>query len=122
MTNHKLVGVTMLMILLSFTGKAQNKKTNTKKEITFSVAGNCGMCKSRIEDALDIKGIKFAEWDQKTKICTVIYNAEKIDEGKVHQTIAAIGHDTEKVRATDQSYEELHHCCHYSRLAVDNKE
>jgi len=34
---------------------------------------------------------------------------------EIHEAIAAVGHDTEKVKATDEAYEELHTCCKYPR-------
>ena len=35
-------------------------------KISIHVNGNCGMSEERIENALDIKGIKFADWSQET--------------------------------------------------------
>jgi len=29
--------------------------------------------------------------------------------------LAKVGHDTDEVKATDEVYENLHHCCKYER-------
>ena len=87
-----------------------------KTKISFEVAGVCGMCEERIENALDIKGVIFAEWSSETKICQVTFNASKITEKQIHQLLANVGHDTKKCKATDETYEGLHQCCQYSRV------
>jgi mercuric ion binding protein len=80
---------------------------------TIKVYGNCGMCKKRIETALDTKGIKQATWDSKTKDLLLVYNSSKITEMEIHQLIAAVGHDTDKVKAKDEVYADLPFCCLY---------
>ena len=59
-------------------------------KISFQVNGKCGMCEERIENALDIKGIKFADWSQETKMCTVKFNPYIISEKEIHQIIAKV--------------------------------
>ena len=87
-----------------------------QKTVTFKVYGNCGMCKSTIENALkDVKGIKSATWDTKTKMITVTFNPKKIELGTIHKKIAAVGYDTEKAKAKDEVYNNLHGCCQYDR-------
>ncbi|HRJ28339.1 MAG TPA: cation transporter [Cyclobacteriaceae bacterium] len=80
---------------------------------TIKVYGNCGMCKERIEAALDYKGIKTAKWDAKTKNLMVVYSPAKITEQKIHELVAAVGHDTDKVKAKDTIYADLPFCCLY---------
>jgi periplasmic mercuric ion binding protein len=93
----------------SHTAVAQSKtiKANIK------VFGNCGMCKERIETALDKSGVKVATWDTKTKNLAVVYNSKKITELEIHEIIAGVGHDTEKVKATNEVYSQLPFCCLY---------
>jgi periplasmic mercuric ion binding protein len=103
---------TLVIILTLFSASylfAQGKtvKTNIK------VLGNCGMCKQRIETALDKPGIKFAAWDSKTKNLELVYNARKISEKEIHEIVAAAGHDTEQVKAKDDTYGKLPFCCLY---------
>jgi mercuric ion binding protein len=79
----------------------------------LKVYGNCFMCKKRIETALDLNGVKLAQWDPKTKNLEIVYNSNKISEAKIHEIIAAAGHDTEKVKAKDEVYATLPFCCLY---------
>ena len=44
---------------------AQNSKSLITQ--TLNVRGNCGQCKERIESAVDVKGVKYAEWNKKRK-------------------------------------------------------
>jgi mercuric ion binding protein len=80
---------------------------------TIKVYGNCGMCKARIETALDQQGVKLASWDSKTKNLEVVYNSKKISEDKIHELIASVGHDTDKVKAKNEVYAKLPFCCLY---------
>ena len=85
------------------------------KKIKFQVNGVCEMCKNRIETALDVKGIRLADWNIKTKFCRVKFNSEIISENNIHQLIAKLGHDTSKYKAMDEDYNNLYYCCHYNR-------
>ncbi len=89
---------------------AQDKKTET-----FKVSGNCNMCKKRIEKAATTDGVSKAEWNVKTKIMTVAYDASKTSSIAIQKKIAAVGHDTEKEQATDDVYNKLPDCCRYDR-------
>jgi copper chaperone CopZ len=86
---------------------------NVVKEAEVKVAGNCGSCKSRIEKALKIKEVKSARWDKKSKILTVAYLSPAITLDSLEQRVAAVGHDTEKYKASDAVYNELPACCLY---------
>ena len=77
------------------------------------------MCKRRIESALsEVAGILSAEWDAETKMLTVSFDKKLIKLGDIHKKVAAVGHDTEKVRAEDGVYDKLHGCCKYERAKV----
>lgn len=104
--------VLLLTIFVSFQLSAQTKKVIDTK---IFVNGMCGMCEDRIENALDIKGIKLADWDEDSKMCRIVYRQDLISEEKIHQILADAGHDTKKVKATKEVYDNLHHCCHYKR-------
>ena len=85
------------------------------KKTSFLVNGVCEMCEKRIENALDIKGVNFASWDMKTKMCNVTFNSSKITEKEIHEILAKVGHDTQLCKATDEAYNKLYPCCHYVR-------
>ncbi len=102
----------IVLSLITLTSFSQGKKKKFQ-EINFQVSGVCGMCEDRIEDALDVKGVRLADWNLENENCKVVFNPEKISENEIHQLIADVGHDTEKIKATDEAYNNLHHCCKY---------
>ena len=108
----RVISVADVSFPTSGSGISQSDKI---KKIKFQVNGVCEMCKNRIETALDIKGIRLADWNIKTKFCRVKFNSEIISENKIHQLIAKLGHDTSKCKATDEDYNNLYYCCHYNR-------
>ena len=95
----------------------ETPETDTVAEMTakFKVYGNCGMCEKRIEKAAKIDGVRLADWDEDSKMITVTFNPEKVKPGRIHKAIAAVGHDTDKVKAPDDVYAELPECCLYER-------
>jgi hypothetical protein len=106
---YKLMILSLIASLfLNYNAFAQKSKT---EKVTFKVLGNCTQCKERIELACDQKGIKMAEWNIDTKVMTVVYNPSKITLEKIHEYIAAVGHDTELKKAEDKVYKDLPGCC-----------
>lgn len=112
MKTIKILFITVLASLVSTIVVGQEKKKKTT-EINFNVNGICEMCKDRIENALDVKGIKFSEWNVETHNCTVVYKPTIISEKEIHQLIADVGHDTDSIKATEEVYKNIHHCCKY---------
>ncbi len=82
---------------------------------TLKVSGNCGECKERIEKAAKIEGVAMAEWNVETKVLTVSFDSSKTNLDAITKAIAAVGHDNEKVKATDKAYSALPSCCQYER-------
>jgi periplasmic mercuric ion binding protein len=104
--------ITMAFAAFSVSAAAAQEGTKTE---TFKVYGNCGMCESRIEKAAKLDGVSSADWDEETKLITLVYDPKKIKLDKVHKAIAAVGHDTDKATAPDAVYDKLHGCCKYER-------
>ena len=101
------------LLLIGFSTQAQTKK-NKNAKITIEVDGVCGMCKKRIETAaLKTKGVKFALWNIKTHQLNMIVDERKTTLLTIQKNIAAVGHDTPEVKATDVAYEAVHPCCKY---------
>ncbi|MGB1206053.1 MAG: heavy-metal-associated domain-containing protein [Chitinophagales bacterium] len=87
------------------------------EEATFFVAGNCGMCKARIEkNAKSLSGVSEATWNGETQELSIKFDAEKNTIAAIAETIAKIGHDTETAKAEKETYESLPACCHYERV------
>lgn len=104
-----------LMILLSVTllsiqyGFAQKQIESD----TITVAGVCGRCKERIEDAAFIKGVKTANWDIQTKRLVLVFDSHKTTLKNVETSIAKAGHDAGDIKALPADYKKLPSCCAY---------
>lgn len=106
-------GFALLGLLLVFNFvKAQTPKSN-KTTIQFVVKGNCGMCKERIEAALDKPGIYKAVYTPSTQTVIVTYNPTKVQINQLHNLVAMVGHDTVLVTASNVVYANLPRCCQY---------
>jgi len=82
-------------------------------DTTFRVAGNCSQCKTRIEKAVSIQGVKFARWNKSTKMLRVAYQTGTVTVDSLQRRLAAVGHDTGTHTAPDAVYKELPACCLY---------
>ena len=81
------------------------------------VAGNCGMCKARIEKtSKNITGVINATWDKDNKMLKLEFDSSQTSIGKVAEAIAKAGHDTKYSTAEDNVYDDLPGCCHYERI------
>lgn len=98
---------TLLVTTLAF-AQDKNKKTS------IEVDGVCGMCKDRIEKAaIKNKGVKSAVWNVDTHELKLIFDERKTDIKTISASIAAVGHDTKEIKATDEQYDSVHGCCKY---------
>lgn len=105
--------VVMLMATLSLPAQSVSEK--------IFVAGECGMCKARIEKAAgEVDGVSEASWNAETKILQFVFNSEDKEVKSVHKAVAAAGHDTRLVKAEDAVYDKLPACCKYERIKEDN--
>jgi mercuric ion binding protein len=105
----------VVLCLQSFGQTKDNSKIMSTKTEIIKVSGNCDMCKTRIEKAARIDGVSKAEWSDETKLLTLVYDPSKVNSNDVQQKIAAIGYDTEKIKADDKAYKNLPGCCQYNR-------
>jgi len=115
----------VFLIAISFTScsNKSNNQTSTTSEISkeissqetsFGVRGNCGMCKTTIENAANsLDGVSSASWNIDQKTLVVSYDSSAVDEMSIHNAIAASGYDTEKVLGNLDAYNSLPGCCQY---------
>ena len=82
---------------------------------TFTVWGNCGMCKQTIEKSLKKDGVQKADWNIDVKQMVVSYDTSKISLQTIQQAIADAGYDNVRVKGNDAAYAKLHECCQYER-------
>ena len=102
--------ILIFTVLITTATFAQNK--NAKASI--EVDGVCGMCKERIEKAaIRTKGVKSAVWNVDTHELKLIYDERKTDLKTISKKIAAVGHDTKEIKATEEQYNSVHACCKY---------
>ena len=112
------INLWMLMlsfIMLSMNGCALFQGNKYKVNTSFTVYGNCEMCKERIETALDRKGIQTAYWSKEEQKVFITYQSNLFTEEQLHNIVAMVGHDTEKVKADNIVYQNLPGCCHYRK-------
>lgn len=105
---RKLQLLLFTLILSSLHSFAQNKV-----ETRFIVDGVCGMCKERIENTLDVKGIWVAEWNLKTHELYCVFKPDVISLEEIHKLLNDAGHDTDKSKATEKNYLAIDPCCYY---------
>ncbi|MBI1305604.1 MAG: ATPase [Bacteroidetes bacterium] len=86
---------------------AYAKKVTTE----FKVYGQCGECKEKIEKALDVPGITFAEWNVETKMLKVQYNDDKYTVDQIHDIMHKLGYATDKGSAESSAEKKLPKCC-----------
>ncbi len=97
--------ITILAILVINVTFAQDKNARA----TMEVDGVCRMCKERIEKAaIKTKGVKSAVWSVETHKLELIYDARKTNTDLISKNIAAVGHDTQQIKATDEAYLSVH--------------
>ena len=113
----KILSMMLIAMVISFGANAEKgTQTGPTKTETIKVAGNCGSCKARIEKAAKVDGVSKANWDSKTQLLVVTYSPSKISNMDIQKKVAAVGHDTEKVKADDKTYASLPGCCKYKRM------
>ena len=117
MKTVKLIFAILLLtsIGISISAQTASNATSRQKTETFKVWGKCDMCKTRIEKAVKTEGATTADWNKKTSMLTVTFDPGKTSVDILGKKLAAIGHDTEKYKATDEAYSKLPGCCHYDR-------
>jgi copper chaperone CopZ len=91
-------------------------------DLSFGVRGNCGMCKTTIEKAVNgVDGVANANWDMDKKKIDLSFDDTKTDEMAIHNAIAASGYDTEKVEGSEEAYNGLPGCCKYDHDMMMNQ-
>ena len=120
MKNSLLKILVTIVVLLSITScNAQIKNQNTE---TVKIYGNCGMCKSTIEKAGNMKKQSVVNWNKETKIATISYDSLKTSKDEILKRIALAGYDSDSFLAPDDTYSNLPNCCQYERAkAVSSK-
>jgi cation transport ATPase len=102
--------ISTIFIFIGVISYAQNKNATA----VIEVDGVCMMCKERIEKAsIKTKGVKSAVWNIKTHELSLIYDERKTSLVTINENVAAVGHDTKTIKASDEAYNSVHPCCLY---------
>jgi hypothetical protein len=117
----QLIKKTIFFLIVLFMCNIGFAQTKNLKEETVKVYGNCGMCKKNIEKAGTEKGVSKTIWDKNTDMATITIDSKKTTIDEVLKKIAAAGYDSDKYRAKDEVYNDLHGCCQYDRPAKVNQ-
>ena len=109
----------LVIVILLASVKTFSQNKNAKASI--KVDGVCMMCKARIEKAsIKTQGVKSAVWNLETHELKLIFDERKTNLRSIENNIAAVGHDTENVKAKDEVYNSISDCCHYRDPNVVN--
>ena len=92
--------------------------SQTLRQDSLKVSGNCGMCKKTIEAAAAKGGAVTAVWDKDSKMLTFTFEEKADAVLSIQQAIALSGYDTRDVKASDAAYNKLPGCCQYERSAA----
>ncbi len=102
----------------SMSGMDMSSSSSSKsmQHSSFIASGNCDLCKERIETAAkSVKGVSSAAWDDKTKQIHVEFDSKVTNLDDIQKAIAKVGHDTEKYKASIETYNSLPECCKYRK-------
>jgi len=105
----------MLCIASSLLTSCEAKVKNAKTEIV-KIYGNCGMCKTTIETAGNVKNVAIVNWNKDTKMANLTYDSSLTNQNEILKRIALAGYDSDKFLAPDDAYSNLHECCQYDRV------
>jgi len=102
------------------TGDSQNEMEHmqqgaqNEEHAMLGVKGSCEMCKERIEKAAkSVEGVSFASWDMEKQELHMNFDPAKTNIEAISKVIAAAGHDTDKDKAEQATYDALPSCCKY---------
>ena len=111
----------LCLTIVNLVSFAQDAKNGNFTSTNFKVFGACEQCKTRIELAVKIKGVKTGVWDVDTKMLSLEYDPTQVSIEKIKNKIVAVGHDLDNQKAKDIIYKELPACCHYREMEEDEK-
>ncbi|MES2762135.1 MAG: heavy-metal-associated domain-containing protein [Bacteroidota bacterium] len=112
---------TLIIIFISLIFSVKIHAQSCVQTTTISVKGNCDECKERIENAVDIKGVKTSNWDEHKQAITVTYDSKKVTLEQIEMAIAKSGHKTSHQAADLKAYNGLPNCCKYESADCKKK-
>lgn len=99
-----------VMVITSYSAQAQTSSILLKD--TFTVYGNCEMCKKNIETSVQsLPGVAAVFWNLKNQLLTIAYDSSKVGIDTLHTTISLKGYKTSLLPANVKGYQALPFCC-----------
>lgn len=96
------------------TSKTETGTQSGTEHAMLGVQGLCEMCKERIETAAkSVKGVSSAMWDVDKKELHLNFDPHQTNLDAISKALAKVGHDTEKYKADQSTYDALPSCCKY---------
>ncbi|MCB0760542.1 MAG: heavy-metal-associated domain-containing protein [Flavobacteriales bacterium] len=117
MKSFKYIFALTFALVASLSSIAQDNKPVS---VEFTVGGVCEMCEKRIEKAVDVPGVIYADYNLENHKLSLVYKPKKISEDQIHKLLNEAGHDTEKSKASDEQYAKIHSCCQYREHVHDH--
>ena len=103
------------MISVVFSVLVSNAQEENTKTESVKIYGNCGMCKSTIEKAGNMKNQASVDWNKETKMATISFDSLKTSKEEILKRIALAGYDSDIFLAPNDTYLSLAACCQYER-------
>ena len=101
-----------LAIAITFNVFAEENDSSNIKEIEIKTTAQCGMCKERIEKAVNkLSGVENAVLDVESKVLTVNYIPEEVKPDDIRKAVSRVGYDADDVKANKRAYRKLPKCC-----------
>lgn len=95
-------------------GSAQTSVSTGLQAQSIPVSGKCGMCKSRIERAVNrLEGVKNAVYDLDSQTLQFQLEGSQTTVEQVRAAVVAAGHDSGDIKVSDAVYQKLPPCCKY---------
>lgn len=110
MKNIKQIFIPLFVFFMS---NAINAQTSIYKNfVEIKTSAVCGSCKATIEQAVNaVEGVISASLDVKSKVVTVVYDADKTSFENIKHAITASGYDADELTADPEAYDHLDGCC-----------
>ena len=101
----------LMMMLLCMTATMMTAKDIRTLVVTTNPQMHCQNCEKRVVNNLkDVKGIKSIETSVADQTVTIQYNAKKVSEEQIIQTLDRIGRKARKLADGEKVAREAHEC------------
>ncbi len=92
--------------------------------IQLQVAGNCDLCRNRIQKAALTAGAIKPNWSEENQVLSFSYSPSQSNIAAIQQAILKIGHDVNNQKADSVAYQQLPFCCLYRKANhhIDNSQ